>query len=257
MNQSSKKHIMESLSKGIRYDGRKDLDEYREVKVECGVSSTAEGSAMVSIGKTQVIAGVKLSVGEPYPDTPDEGSLMVGAEFLPLASPEFELGPPGMQSIELARVVDRGIREAKAIDVKKLCIEKGSKIWIVSVDICTINDDGNLLDASALATLAALQDARFPKYDGVEVNYKEKTDEGIPLEKLPIAITVVKIGNNFLVDPIRDEEEALDSRLTVSSTPDGKLCALQKGGSATLSIEDIEKMIEIGIRKAKELRKHL
>ena len=142
-------HIISLLNADTRLDGRK-LTEYRQpIEVEHGIIKTAEGSARVKIGETEVMVGVKLEVGEPYPDTPDEGTIIVGAELLPMSNPEFELGPPGIQAIELARVVDRGIRESKALDFKKLCIAKGEKIWMVIIDICPINDAGNLFDAGA------------------------------------------------------------------------------------------------------------
>src|SRR3989338_4461113 len=162
MNEQLREHIIKSLSAGIRFDGRKPL-EYRKVTVEYGVSKNAEGSSRVKIGETEVIAGVKLSMDKPYSDTPDDGVMSVNAELLPLSSPEFESGPPNEQSIELARVVDRGIRESKAIDTKKLCIKKNEKVWMISVDIVTINDSGNLIDASAIAALAALKDTKFPE----------------------------------------------------------------------------------------------
>lgn len=256
LNESMQQHLVTSLSKGIRYDGR-SLPECRPIKVEYGVSKTAEGSARVKIGNTEVIAGVKLFIDKPYPDTPEDGSLMVGAELLPMASPEFEAGPPDVQSIELARVVDRGIREAKAIDTKKLCISVGEKVWIVSVDICAINDDGNLLDAASLAALAALQDAVFPHYDGTELDYRQKTTKKLPLTKLPIAATVYKIGNNLLVDPSLIEEKVFDVRLTVTTTQEGMLCALQKGGDGQLTLDEIKQMVELGSQKAKEFRKYL
>src|SRR3989344_255901 len=239
MHQELREHIIKLLNTGIRLDGRK-LTEYRKpIEVEQGVVKTAEGSARVKIGETDVMVGVKLEVGEPYPDTPDEGTIIVGAELLPLSNPEFELGTPGIQAIELARVVDRGIRESKALDFRKLCIEPGKKIWMVIIDICPINDAGNLFDASTLAALAALQDAKYPAFDGEKVDYKEKTDKRLELEKTPIAVTVIKIGDKFIVDPDVEEEKVIDARLTVSS------------------IEDIDKMLDIGIEKAKELRKHL
>ena len=106
-----KNHIVKGLNKGVRLDGRKTED-YREVELEYGVSKTAEGSAKVKIGDTEVIAGAKLLVGTPYPDAPDTGTLMVNAELLPLSSPRFESGPPSIEAIELARVVDRGIRKS-------------------------------------------------------------------------------------------------------------------------------------------------
>ncbi|MBS3100925.1 exosome complex protein Rrp42 [Candidatus Woesearchaeota archaeon] len=257
MHKELRSHIISFLHAGIRLDGRK-LTEYRKpIEVEQGVVKTAEGSARVKIGETDVMVGVKLEVGEPYPDTPDEGTIIVGAELLPLSNPEFELGPPGIQAIELARVVDRGIRESKALDFRKLCIEPGKKIWMVIIDICPINDAGNLFDASSLAALAALQDAKYPAFDGEKVDYKEKTDKRLELEKTPIAVTVIKIGDKFIVDPDVEEEKVIDARLTVSSMEDGTLCAMQKGGDFPLTIEDIDKMLDIGIEKAKELRKHL
>ena len=251
-----KNHIGKYLKKGIRYDGRK-LTDYRKVTIEYGVSGSAEGSARVKIGETEVIAGVKMSVEKPYPDTPNEGVLMVGAELMPLSNPDFESGPPDIRSIELARVIDRGIRESKTIDTSKLCIEEGEKVWAVMVDICTINDEGNLLDCSGLAAIAAIKDARFPKYEDGVVDYKTKTEKGLPLSKVPIPITVIKVGNDFIVDPLLEEEEAIDARLTVTSIADGTLCALQKGGDAALTIDEVDKMITLGIEKAQELRKLL
>ncbi|MBI3035864.1 exosome complex protein Rrp42 [Candidatus Woesearchaeota archaeon] len=257
MHRELRSHIISLLAAGIRLDGRK-LAEYREpIEVENNIVKTAEGSARVKIGDTEVIVGIKLEVGEPYPDTPDEGTIIVGAELLPLSNPDFELGPPGIQAIELARVVDRGIRESKALDFKKLCIEKGEKIWMVIIDICPINDAGNLFDAASLAALAALKNTRYPSFDGEKVDYKVKTDKKLALEKMPIAVTVIKIGDKFIVDPDTEEEKAIDSRLTVSSIEDGTLCALQKGGDFPLTMEDIDKMLDIGIEKAKELRKYL
>ncbi|MFO8015911.1 MAG: exosome complex protein Rrp42 [Candidatus Woesearchaeota archaeon] len=247
MNESLKKHLHDSLVKGLRHDKR-GLDEYRKITVETGISKSAEGSARVKIGETEVLAGVKLSVGTPYPDRPDEGCLMVDAELLPLSSPDFEAGPPGIDDIELARVVDRGVREAKTIDMKKLCIEKGEKVWSVSIDICTVNDAGNLLDASALAAVAALKDTKLPKYDGVEIDYKEHTDEGLPLTKIPVAATVYKIGDSLLVDPLLEEEKVYDAKLTVTTTKDGIICALQKGGETPLTIESIRDMIDMGMK---------
>ena len=196
-----------------------------------------------------------MEIMEPYPDTQDEGSIMVGAELLPLSSPEFELGPPGQEAIELARVVDRGIRESKSLDFKKLCIKEGEKVWMIVIDICTINDAGNLLDASSLAAIAALKSTVFPEYKDDKIDYKKKTSKKLDLKDIPLSVTVIKIGDKFLVDPDSDEEKAIDARLTVASLSDGTLCAMQKGGDHPLTSEDIAKMIEIGIEKGKELRK--
>lgn len=257
LNDVMKEHIRKALAQNMRDDGR-DLLEFRKIQVEYGVVSTAEGSARVKIGDTEVIAGVKMSIEKPYPDTPDEGTIMVGAELLPLSSPEFELGPPSIKAVEIARVTDRGIREAKAIDVSKLCIEEGEKVWSVSVDVCSICDAGNLQDATALATLAALQDCRLPEHDKeYKIDYKKKTKTALPLKSLPVTMTVIKSGDQYMVDPSATEEAVVDARLTITIDSDGRLCSLQKGGDEPLTAEDVDKMAEIAEEKCKELRKLL
>ena len=248
-------HVTKTINSGNRYDGRK-FDEFRQISVEADVSKSAEGRARVKIGDTDIIVGVKMGVETPYPDTPDQGNLMVNAELLPMSNPEFESGPPGIAAIEIARVVDRGIRESKAIDQKKLCIEAGEKVWSVMIDICTINDAGNLIDAAALGALAALKSAKFPKYEDEQIDYSEHTDN-VVLAKEPIAITVCKIGDKMLVDPLLEEWGAVDARLTIAIIKDGTICAMQKGGSMPLSIEEIDSMIELAQKKAKELRSKL
>ncbi|MEK6934368.1 MAG: exosome complex protein Rrp42 [Nanoarchaeota archaeon] len=251
-------HIVNLLEKDIRMDGRK-ADEFRDIKIEYGISSkSAEGSARVTIGKTEVVAGVKMEVGTPYPDSPDEGTIIANVELLPLSSPEFESGPPGIESIELARsVVDRGLRESGSLDLKKLLIKKGEKSWTILIDVYSVNDDGNLADAVGLAALAAIKDAKFPKYDEKteKIDYEQKTKKGIELNGLPMPVTVVKINDKYVIDPSLDEEKAMKSRLTVTSIENGSVCALQKGGNEPLTVEDVDMMVELGVKKAKELRK--
>lgn len=254
MNEDLKKHVATLLESDKRLDGRKPLEYRAPINVEYNFISTAEGSAKVSIGETEVMVGVKMEVGEPYPDKPDGGTIICGAELLPLSNPEFESGPPGIQAIEIARIVDRGIRESKTIDFRKLCIKSGEKVWLILIDVVTLNDAGNLFDASALAAYAALQNVVFPKFDGEKVDYSEKTNKKLELNNIPLSVTVCKIGDRFIVDPTTEEERVIDTRLTVATIEDGTLCALQKGGEAPLTEEDVYKMIEIGTEKGKELR---
>ncbi|MFH0897278.1 MAG: exosome complex protein Rrp42, partial [Candidatus Bathyarchaeota archaeon] len=181
-----KKRISELLVQGRRLDGR-GLTDYREIKVELGLIGKAAGSALVSLGNTKVLAGIKIETGQPFPDTPNEGVLIVNAELVPLASPSFEPGPPSENSIELSRVVDRGIRESKAIDTKKLCIVSGKKVFLVYVDIYILDHDGNLFDASALASISALLNAKMKEFtveDG-ELKFKESSIK-LPVSNYPV-----------------------------------------------------------------------
>jgi len=253
----TKKAIENYLKEGKRFDGRKPFD-YREISIETGISKNAEGSARVKIGETQVIVGIKMDVGEPYTDHPDFGTLITTAELLPLSSPEFEYGRPGIEAIELARIVDRGIRESKFIDFKKLCIKKGEKVWNVFIDIYTINDGGNLLDAACLAAVAALLDAKMPKYDAKKegVLYGEWTNKKIPLAKnIPFTMTFHKIGEKILLDPNKEEEDSSESRMSFCFSEDKKVFinAMQKGEKEELTKESVFEIIDVAEKKFKEV----
>ncbi len=244
-------YALEVMGKGKRIDGRK-FDEFRKIVVEKGVIKNAEGSARVKIGETEVIAGVKLEITKPFPDNPKEGVLIVNAEFTPLASPDFESGPPGEDAIELARIVDRGIREGKCIKLDELCIQEGEKVWGVFIDIHTINEKGNLLNASALASMAALLNTKIPKLEGDKV-LRGEFERDLPVEHRVVNVTVCRVGENYLIDPAIEEEEIVESKLSVSVREDGKICAIQKQGSKELDFDEIEKMVNMAIEKSKEI----
>lgn len=243
------------ISKGRREDGRA-LDQFREIKIVENPIENAEGSARIWIGKTDVIVGVKLGVGVPYPDTPNEGVLVSNAELSPMAHPDFEPGPPREASIELARVVDRGIRESRSIDMKKLCIKENEKVWMVNIDTQVMNHDGNLIDASSLAAIVALSNTKLPAYDPEtnKINVEKKTGP-LPILDKPITVTIYKIGGKFVVDPTDVEEQASTSRLTVSTTADGQIAAIQKGGTEPLSLDEIKECFRLSMENGNKIRK--
>ena len=253
-----KQRIIEYLKEGKRFDGR-GLEDYREIEVELGISKNAEGSCRVKFGKTEVFAGVKLGLAEPYPDSPDEGTLMTVVELNPLASDDFELGPPRINAIELARVVDRGIRESGFIDFKKLCIKEGEKVWQVFLDIYAINDDGNLLDVAALAGLIALGNAKMPVYNKNDEKIEhELSKNSLPLNKDAMAfnMTFHKIEDKIIVDASKEEEEISDYRLSVAVADNkgqARITAMQKGKESAMSEEDLESILKLVEVKFKEM----
>jgi len=239
--------IVKLLAEDKRLDSRKPFD-YRDVIIETDVSNNAEGSARVKIGKTDVIVGVKLGTQEPYTDHADEGTMMTGMEYSPASGERYESGPPKINAIETARVVDRGIRESGFIDWKKLCIVEGERVWSIFIDIYSINDDGNLLDASAIGAVAALKMTRLPELDeDNKIKYGEFTDKPLPLtDIIPFTMTFYKIGDKLLIDPNRDEQDAADSRLTLGIAKVGKeyvISSMQKGEITPLSADDLKNII--------------
>lgn len=263
-------YLSKLAEQGKRADGR-TFNEFRKIEIETGLISKAEGSARVKIGNTQVVAGIKILIGTPYPDTPESGVMTTAAELIPMASPDFEAGPPREKAIELARVVDRGIRESKIIEVDKLCLEPGEAIWMVFIDIHIIDFDGNLFDTSSLAALAALHNAVIPierlrpdleklqeKFPSVKKYLEEHpTDYPLPLKEPPVSCTSVKYNNVIMIDPSLDEEEIAEARLTVATDKNGDIRAMQKGLNGSFTVEEIKKVIKASIDNGVKIREEL
>jgi exosome complex component RRP42 len=268
---SIKRDYLYKLAKqGKRADGR-SFDKYRNVTIEPGIINKAEGSARVKIGNTQVVCGIKMSIGDPYSDTPDRGVMSTAAELIPLASPDFESGPPNLNSIELARVVDRGIRESDVIKLDELCLVPEEKIWIVFIDIHIIDYDGNLFDTASLAALAALYNTKVP----IEIfkpslekdqdtnplikEYLEKhpTNYFLPMRDPPVSCTSVKFNDVVIFDPSLDEEEIAEARLTVATDIKGDIRAMQKGLKGSYTVDEIKKVIKDSLINGRELRNKL
>jgi len=257
VEQLRKAQLLELLSKGGRLDGRGLLD-YRPITVKTHVIEKAEGSARVSLGNTQVIAGVKVELGEPFPDTPDKGLLIVNAEVLPLASPYAEPGPPDEDAIELARVVDRGVRESQMINLSELALLPGKRVYAVFVDVSILNVDGNLFDATSYSVVAALLTSHMTKYAVIDGEAR-KTDETspLPIQTIPVSVTMARVGDAIIADPTSEEEAVMDARITLTSDGRGNFCAGQKGQSGTLTFEQVRFAAQTSRVKGEEIRELL
>lgn len=247
--------IYSLLLQGKRIDGRRPTD-LRPIKIETGLLSKAEGSALVSMGSTKILTGIKVEVGAPFPDRPDEGTFTVNAELLPLASASFEPGPPDERGIELARVVDRSLREGGVIDLKKLCLIEGEKVYVLFIDIYVLDYDGNYFDPSLISALAALATAKIPRYEIVD-GKPQKADEYFSLElnSLPFTAMVGVIGEKFLLDPQLEEEKVLDVSLVVGADEKGDITCVQKSSPGQIPIELMDSIIDAVIEKTGEIRR--
>lgn len=252
-----KAEMAEVLAKGKRLDGRA-LDEHRPLKIQTGIIQKANGSALVTLGSTEVIAGVKIATGTPFPDTPDKGLLVVNAEILPLASAYAEAGPPSEDAIELARVVDRGVRESEMVDMTKLCLIPGKTVYTVFVDVNIMNVDGNLFDATSYAVVSALRTAKMKKYKVKDEKVEETEDVvPVPVGRIPVSVTMARIGDSMVVDPDSEEEGAMDMRITITTDDDGDICASQKGEASTISPAQVLQAADTSIKVGKEIRKQI
>jgi len=248
ISEIKKDFIYNLLLKGERIDGR-TFDQYREISIQRDVIRKAEGSALVKLGSSQVLVGVKMQPGEPFQDTPNKGVIITNAELVPLASPSFEPGPPNEVGIELARLVDRGVRESKAVDLEALCIIPGKQVWIIFIDVHILDDCGNIIDAASLGAIAALMSTKVPA-----ARYGLGEDYILPIRDIPIATTAIEFNDVLMFDPGVDEEAIANTRLTIISTMNGNICGSQKSGTGMLKPEQVHRIIDIACEKAKEIR---
>ena len=245
----TKEVIKSLLQNNLRPDGTRDLATPRNISIKLGVIEKAEGSAHVTLGKTQVIAGVKVDVGTPFRDTPNQGVLMVHAEFVPLASPLFEPGPPDENAVELARVIDRSLREVKAIDLESLVIREGEKVWMIWVDLYIIDHGGNLFDASMLAAMAALLNTWLPDYEELETGEiivkRGSRSKKLKIDHKVVTVTLANIDGHLVVDPDYEEEAIADSRLVIAFDEDYRIVGIQKTGEGAWKTEEIKRALSL------------
>ena len=252
-----KQQMWDSISKGKRLDSR-NLDEIRPIEIEFDIIKKANGSAKVKLGNTEVVAGVKVETGEPFEGLENKGALILSAEVLPTASPYSEPGPPDEETVELARVVDRGVRESQMVDLDKLVLIPGKTVYTIFVDCSIINTDGNLFDATSYAVVSALISSKLPIFeiqDGKVVDTGNTQDP--PITTIPISITAVRIGDAVILDPTSEEEASMNARITITTNSDGHFTAMQKGSTGAFAIEQIKKAAETARIKGEGIRTKL
>ncbi|KAB2037144.1 hypothetical protein ES319_D03G054400v1 [Gossypium barbadense] len=259
---NEKNFIKTALLSEIRIDGRKPF-EFRNISINFG---REDGSAEVQLGQTRVMGIVTAKFVQPYRDRPNEGTLAIYPEFSPMADPSFEAGRSGESAVELGRIIDRGLRESRAVDTESLCIVAGKLVWAIRIDILILDNGGNLVDAANIAALAALMTFRRPECslggeDGQEVIiHPPEMRDPLPLivHHLPIAITFgFFIDENVVViDPILNEEAVMAGRMIATVNANGDICTIQKAGEG-VSQRVIMQCLQLAITKAADITKQI
>ncbi|CAN6244638.1 unnamed protein product [Urochloa humidicola] len=251
--------IESALEADLRVDGRHSFD-FRTLKITFG---REDGSSEVQLGETHVLGYVSAQLMQPYRDRPNEGTLAIFTEFSPMADPAFEPGRPGESAIELGRVIDRGLRESRAVDMESLCVVAGKHVWSVRVDLHILDNGGNLIDAANIAALAALSTFRRPECtvggdDGQQVIVHDpEVRDPIPLtiHHMPIAVTFAYFGegNIVIVDPTYKEEAVMGGRMTATINSNGDICAIQKAGGEGVMSSVVMQCLRIASIKAADI----
>ncbi len=254
ISEISKEKILDLLDEQKRIDDRSFTD-YRDISIKTNYISKAEGSALVSMEGTTVVAGVKTKISTPFSNSPDQGILITSTELLTIANRNFEYGPPNKYAVEVSRVVDRAIRQAPLIDLHELCIIENSKVWKIHLDLYIIDYDGNIMDAVCLAAVCALLTTKIPTVTSVNgeltINEEDKVD--LPIRDKTVICSVSNINNCLLVDPVYVEETLSNSSISIGFREDGSICAIQKCGLNSMTVDEVKDSMRIARLQSEKL----
>ena len=248
--------VLDAVKERQRLDGR-GLYDYRLVEIAFRNES---GYVEVKLGNTRVLACATCEVIKPQPNRPTEGKLFFDVDLSPMASPAFEVGRHSAQATEIGRILERCLKESRAVDTESLCIIAGQKVWAIHIDIHVLNHSGNIIDCAVLAAITALKHFKRPDVTvvGEEATIHPVTERDlIPLNvhHMPLCVTFAffQDGNTFLVDPTFQEERVMNGRLIFGLNIHKEICALQMIGGVSISPDEVMKYVKIATVKCAEL----
>ena len=164
--------------------------------VNVGSINTADGSAIVKLGNTTVVCGIKAELADPKAAEPEHGYIVPNIELLPLCSSKFRPGAPTEEAQVIAHSLDGILKSSACFDLKKLCIAKDKLVWVLYCDVVCINYDGGVLDAAVVAIMSALKNLTLPvvAYNTELSNYKvEHTNRYrvFEVEEIPVCSSFI------------------------------------------------------------------
>ncbi|KAK7863974.1 hypothetical protein R5R35_000084 [Gryllus longicercus] len=237
------KFYRDHLAHKIRPDGR-GLLKFRPAVINVDSIGTADGSAIVKIGNTTVVCGVKLELGVPKPEESNIGWLVPNVTLPPLCSPRFHPGPPSDEAQVASNMLAEILSNASVLDLRALCVVPERLAWAVYLDAVCLNHDGSILDACVVAAVAALRTVRLPRveHDADKDITKVFPDErsSLPITGAPIPTTHAIFEDEvILVDPTSDEESLASGLVTITVQND-QMCSVYKPGGSPLADENMQ-----------------
>ncbi|BBG24416.1 Exosome complex component Rrp41 [Sulfuracidifex tepidarius] len=199
------------LEDGRRTDGRK-FDEMRPVSIELGVLKNADGSAIVQMGNTKIIAAV-FGPREMHPRhlaLPDRAVLRVRYHMTPFSTDERKNPAPSRREIELSKVIRESLE---------------ASILVEQFPRSVIDVFAEVLQADAGTRLVALMASSLAV-----------ADAGIPVKDIIAGVAVGKADGQLVLDLNEPEDMWGEADMPVAMMPSlGQITLLQINGNMTPS----------------------
>ena len=229
-----------------RADGR-SLDQLRPITIERGWSDQAEGSALISFGRTKVLCTASFTNGVPRWMT-GKGKGWVTAEYsmLPRSTNdrmdrESVKGRIGGRTHEISRLIGRSLRAV--VDMKSL----GENTIVIDCDV--LQADGGTRTAAITGAYVALADAlewgRSKKFIGQNAK---------PLIDSVAAVSVGIVGGTPMLDLAYTEDVRAETDMNVVVTGRGLFVEVQgTAEGAPFDRTELNALLDLALGGASDL----
>lgn len=214
----------------MKRENNRKPDELRPIVIKAGIIKNADGSALVSMGKTTAVVAVygPTSLHPKHMQVQDKAFLRTVYSMAPFSTSERVRPGPSRRSTEISKVVREALESA-------VYLEEYPKVAI-NVYISIIQADSGTRTAAINAASVALADA------------------GIPMRDLVASVAAGKIGNEVALDLEGKEEDESKCDLPVAYMPRKKeITLLQMDGD--LSAGEIKDIMNVAIKGCEILYK--
>lgn len=229
-----------------RADGR-EFGDLREVVIETGWSDHAEGSALISFGKTKVLCTASFTSGVPR-FKKDSGEGWVTSEYamLPRATHdrsdrESVKGKIGGRTHEISRLIGRSLRAV--IDFKSL----GENTIVLDCDV--LQADGGTRTAAITGAFVALSEAvHWAQHQGLVAKSAR------PLLDTVSAVSVGIIDGVPMLDLAYTEDVRADTDMNVVVTGRGLFVEVQgTAEAAPFDRGELNQLLELALAGTNQL----
>jgi ribonuclease PH len=234
----------------FRSDGRR-LDDLRPLNIDAGYLAYAEGSAMITLGKTVVLCAVSVEDRQPpFLRGTNQGWVTAEYAMLPRATQrrtprEAVLGRIGGRTHEIQRLIGRSLRAD--VDLNAL----GERTFAIDCDV--LQADGGTRTAAITGAYVALVQAMQKLVEG-------GTYAVLPI-RCPVAATSVGIVEDHrLLDLCYEEDSRAEVDFNVVMTGEGKYVEVQgtaeRGTYDRAAMDALLSLAEKGIRESFAFQRH-
>jgi len=224
-------------------------DQLRPVKITPGFQSFAEGSALIELGKTQVLCSVSVEDRVP-PFLRGNGTGWITAEYamLPRATVtrtprDSTRGRVGGRNQEIQRLIGRSLRAIADLDAL------GERTFIIDCDV---------LQADGGTRTAAITGAYVALYQAMHNLANMGVLSSVPLKSVVAATSVGIVHTYMLLDLCYDEDSNAEVDFNVVMTGQGTFVEVQ-GTAETKpftreNLDSLLSLAENGIRQLFEVQ---